>query len=237
MLPILRLIPVGGVALAIVLLVLALSAPDDSRLPLPRAMMPARGALIASADHPEWPQLLVNAALRRADELNQLRYLPDNPVRSDPKPEHRKTEKKTEKTPEVAGVPNSQNDAEPQDVTKTGAQPPEAAIPVDIGEASSTELPVSQEKERPPVTKTPQRNNPTRQSENVEPPKAAKPAAKTAKPAPEPAKPARRVVRRSRRAKPAAEQQFNPAQFNFLAAFFASFNVPPQPPPAAPRQR
>ena len=42
MLPILRILPVGGVILAIVILVLALSPPDGSRSSLTAAIAPAR---------------------------------------------------------------------------------------------------------------------------------------------------------------------------------------------------
>jgi hypothetical protein len=222
MLPILRLIPVGGVTLAIVILVLALNAPVGSRPPLPRTMMPARGALIASADHPEWPRLLVNAALRRADELDQLRQIEDKSSKQRTNTE----EKKSEKALTLAGVPETRNDAEPEGVTGTVVQSPTAVIPVDIGEASSTELPVSQEKERAPVVTTPRRSNPTRQSVNVapEPAKPAKAAAVHSGIAP--AKPAAKTARRTRRPK-SAPPAADPAQFNFLAAFFESFNVEP----------
>ena len=103
MLPILRLIPVGGVSLAIMILILALSPPGGPRPPLPRTVMPARGALIARADHPEWRQLLVYAALRRADELSQLRQLPDTPTESGNTPADAKNEN-PQKADEVAGV-------------------------------------------------------------------------------------------------------------------------------------
>ena len=39
------------------------------------------------------------------------------------------------------------------------------ALPVDIGEASSTELPITAAPEQPPVIKTPQRENPAHQSQ------------------------------------------------------------------------
>ena len=44
MLPILRILPVGGLLLAILILVLALSPPDGSRAPLSSAILPSRGA-------------------------------------------------------------------------------------------------------------------------------------------------------------------------------------------------
>ena len=83
MLPILRILPVGGVLLAILILVLALSPPDGSRSPMAAAIAPARGALVDRDRHPEVRQFLILAALKRADELNRLRELPDTPARSD----------------------------------------------------------------------------------------------------------------------------------------------------------
>jgi hypothetical protein len=52
MLPILRILPVGGVLLAIFILFLALNPPDGPRAPLNTAMAPARGALIDVGHHP-----------------------------------------------------------------------------------------------------------------------------------------------------------------------------------------
>jgi hypothetical protein len=212
MLPILRIIPVGGVSLAIAILVLALSPPGGSRPSLTRAMMPARGALITRSDHPEWRQLLINAALRRANELSQLRQLADIPTRSENKTDETKTEN-PQKAPEVAVVPANQSDAEPEDVTGTIVQSPEAAIPVDIGETSSFELPVIPHEEKPPVILTPERSKPPHESLNV---------------APEPAKPPRQsqtsAVRHTHRARVAAKSA-EPVQFNLLEALFASFNV------------
>ncbi|HET6247364.1 MAG TPA: hypothetical protein VFE47_06635 [Tepidisphaeraceae bacterium] len=105
MLPIFRLTSVGGVLLAILILVLALNPPDGPRLPLLPAEM--RGALLRRNEHPEWRQLLILAALQRADEIRRLRDLPDTPTI-------------------------------------------ETTLPVDIGERSSTELPVTKGEELPP---------------------------------------------------------------------------------------
>jgi len=81
MLPLLRIIPVGGVFFAIMIVVLALNPPGDSRAPLSAT---ARGALVDANAHPEWRQFLIHAAIRRADELERLRDLPDSPVRIPP---------------------------------------------------------------------------------------------------------------------------------------------------------
>ena len=149
MLPILRILPVGGVLLAIMILVLALSPPDGSRAQLTPNVAPARGALIERGEHPEWRQFLILAAIRRADELNRLRELPDTPARTDAAPA----------APKVAGLPTDRSDADPEDDDETGSivQPPAATIPIDIGETSSTELPVTAPEEKPPVIRTPER--------------------------------------------------------------------------------
>ncbi len=84
MLPILRIVPVGGVFLAILILVLALTPPDGARTPLSQRVVTARGVLIDRDEHPEWRQFIIRAALQRADELNRLRELPDTPMRVAP---------------------------------------------------------------------------------------------------------------------------------------------------------
>jgi len=81
MLPLLRIIPVGGVFFAIMIVVLALNPPGDSSAPRSGA---ARGSLVDANAHPEWRQFLLHAAIRRADELERLRDLPDTPVRIPP---------------------------------------------------------------------------------------------------------------------------------------------------------
>jgi len=142
MLPILRIIPVGGVLLAIMLLVLALSPPDGSHVQFKTNVVQLRGALIDQAEHPEWRQFLVLAAIRRAEELNRLRDLPGMPARTRP-------------APKVAGLPADRSNADPDD-DQTGSivQAPPATIPIEIGEPSTFELPVAAPEERPPVVRT-----------------------------------------------------------------------------------
>jgi hypothetical protein len=213
MLPILRVIPVGGVLLAIAILILALNPPGDPRL---RDAMTSTGALMARDQHPEWPQLLMLAAVRRADELRRLRELPDTPVRSAP-PE---VPLPAEKPPEVAAVPGNRTDTDPEDVTGTVVQTPGASLPLDIGETSSTELPVIPQEERPPVIMMPQRTNSAHESTVV--PEPAKPVhVNSVAPAQQPSPPARKRVRRVHRARPAPAKQAS-AQLNFFDVLFGN---------------
>jgi hypothetical protein len=151
MLPILRIIPVGGVFLAIMILVLALGAPDGSRsgkAPASgRPMISARGPLQQLDEHPEWRQFLMQAALRRAEELNHLRELVDEPV----------SDKSQDESVNVAVLPVERSDAEPEDVTGSVNAAPAAILPMEIGETSSMELPSSTHEEKPTVVKTPER--------------------------------------------------------------------------------
>jgi hypothetical protein len=149
MLPILRILPVGGVLLAIMLLVLALNPPAGTHMQLATGVVAMRGAMIARSEHPEWRQFLILAAIRRAAELNRLRELPDTPARTDAAPA----------VPKVAGLPTKRSGTDPDadDATGSIVQPPAATIPIDIGETSSFELPVAAPEEQPPVIMTPQR--------------------------------------------------------------------------------
>ncbi len=151
MLPILRIIPVGGVLLAIMILALALEPPGGSHTALTPAVMPARGALMRTNEHPEWRQFLMQAAVRRADELSRLRELPDTPVRSDSAPDDAKVADK------IAGLPTSRSDSDPDDETGTIAEMPSATVPLKIGEISSTELPATPPEQEPPAIRTPER--------------------------------------------------------------------------------
>src|SRR5665647_2630193 len=168
MLPILRIIPVGGVFLAIVILVLSLSPPGGSRPGMPRALLASRGPLIEKDEHPEGRQMLLLAAVRRADEVSRLRELPDTTfvieipqdTNNDPNKDA-DTEKDADK---IAGLPSDRNDADPEDVTGSINEMPGATIPIDIGETSSTELPMKTPEESPPVIKTPERAKPPRES-------------------------------------------------------------------------
>lgn len=164
MLPILRIVPVGGVILAVLIVVMSLGAPDGSPGRMARALLPARGALMPIDEHPEGRQFLVRAALQRASELDRLRDLPSDPIAPPavseapaalpaavlaPVPAPPAAETSIAPPPDVAheeqkvaGLPAERGDSDPEDVTGTIGEPKSAAtLPIDIGETSSTELP------------------------------------------------------------------------------------------------
>jgi len=178
MLPILRILPVGGVILAIVILFMALS---PRHAPQPRLGAPAagvRGPLADRVDHPEWRQFMMLAALRRAEELARLRDLPDAPVKVELPPEAAPppgaappaeaalppvaapppapaieavaqpeaappAEAERAPEPKIAALPTTEEETKPDAALAAAPVPDEAAtMLVEIGEASSTELPV-----------------------------------------------------------------------------------------------
>jgi hypothetical protein len=130
MLPILRILPVGGVLLAILILVLALSPPDGSRAPLSPEVVPTRSAFLDRDRRPEARQFLIHAALKRADELSRLRDLPDTPVRSDAE------------EPKVAALPGDRSESDPDEPASIN-ETPGVSIPMEVGEPSASELPVA----------------------------------------------------------------------------------------------
>ena len=182
MLPGLRLI-IGGFCAVLMALLTGLALAATLRTYVaPAGALPARGALIEPAGHPEWKQFLLRAALRRADELNRLREL------SGGKPAQHSGGAL------FAKLPAGASEAAPDDETGSVAETPSVTIPIDIGETSSTELPVARSQE------------PARA-----PPEIAKPAAAN------PDKAARKT--RARRAKPAANAETpgtSPNLFNVL---------------------
>jgi hypothetical protein len=146
MLPILRILPVGGVLLAIFILFLALNPPDGPRAPLNTAMAPARGALIDVGHHPEARRFLIMAALKRADELSRLRDLPDTPTRTapaepaaiEPAPVTPAAEE-----PKVAGLPIDRIESDPEPDEPAATETPNVSIPVETGEVSAPGLPTA----------------------------------------------------------------------------------------------
>jgi hypothetical protein len=192
MLPILRILPVGGVLLAIFILVLALSPPDGPRAPLNTAMAPARGALVDAGHHPETRQFLIRAAIKRADELNRLRELPDTPTRTapaepaaiEPAPSAPAADEQ-----KIAGLPADRIEADPEVEQPAATETPNVSSPVERGEVSAPELPVSPKNTDSTGEKPEQTKDPT---------KEAKPQQHDAK---------RRVAHRPRRARAASVPQ------------------------------
>jgi hypothetical protein len=218
MLPILRILPVGGVLLAILVLVLALKPPEPRALP--PNVMAARGPLIDRDGHPEWRQFLIQAALRRADELNRLRELMDTlppalPLVPEIDAEADGAAEGTTTT--IAGLPVTRDGSEPEadEVTGTASAAPAPAIPVDIGATSSFELPLTQPEAQSPVIRTPEHARPAHNSE-------VKPAHQSH------AKPVRKV-RRAKVKKPEPAQAFHlPPPFNLLEQLFAGDKSQPK---------
>jgi hypothetical protein len=135
-LPIFRTLFVGGV-LAMLALLAGFVAPAPSTLARPKA--PARGALIEPAQHPEWKQFLVQAAYRRADELERLRELPSAPTVWPTPPN---AEPAPALPVQIADLPPPQTDVAPEDVTGSIDEAMAGELTIDIGEASAIELPV-----------------------------------------------------------------------------------------------
>lgn len=190
MLPFFRILPVGGVFLAILVLVLALKAPGDRTLP--PVSLTASGAQATNNDDPQWRQVAIKAALQRANELLRLRDLPDTPPRSEPpviepEPQVQETAPAVEE-PKVAALPTARPDADPDpdSVTNSIDDTPAATIPVEIGAASSFELPVVLPEERPAIIRTPERSKPANESRRKKRSRVARPKAPKTPPPPAP---------------------------------------------------
>jgi hypothetical protein len=123
----------GGV-LAILALLAGFAAPAPSTLARP--LPPARGPLIEAGQHPEWKQFLVQAAYRRADELGRLRRLPSAPTIT-PVATPTVPVRVAELPPPGAGIASDE-------VTGTIDDTQSGVMPIDIGEASATELPIQE---------------------------------------------------------------------------------------------
>ncbi|MBI3705503.1 MAG: hypothetical protein HY244_17025 [Rhizobiales bacterium] len=158
MLPFLRIIPVGGVLLAIMIVVLAHEPPGASHAARTHAEIPVRGALLRLNDHPEWRQFLILAAVRRADELSRLRELPDSPVQNDGKIDDK-----------IASLPTGGSDREVETGTIKGM--PKLTLPLEIGETSSTKLTAITPEKKPPSLK-PSENKAPSASRRKTPPRA-----------------------------------------------------------------
>lgn len=232
MLPILRMISVGGVFLAIAILGLALMPPGRPHMQFALDDAAARGALIDQSAHPEWRQFLIHSALKRADEIERLRDLPTNPPIEMPQDLPASA---VEPDSQVAGLPAERHETVPEDLTGSVNVAPAATIPIDIGETSSFELPVAPVDESPPVARAPSvapvpadNANEALAAVTIEPPLSKLPALSPL----EQAKPVvvirKRHVRKSAARSPAPAAQAEvamPPPFNLLQAFFASLSA------------
>ena len=172
MLPVLRMSLLGSVLVATFVLVAGSSWPAAKRMYVARLEPPvARGPLIDEADHPERKQFLVLAAVRRASELERLREPADSALREGDAP--------AAAEPRIVTLPAERDDAEQEEATNSIDQTKDGTIPVEIGAASSVELPIRPRENPAPMTGKPQTAAPSAAS-------AQKPARKTsrAKPAP-----------------------------------------------------
>lgn len=140
MFPTLRLLLAGVSALFLVTLgalsLTSTSPPGISARVVTAAFAP-RGPLISADDHPEWRPFLVQAAARRADELAKLRDLPERDGASGA-------------LLRWVSLPAAPQDHAPAEAVETLNDIPSATLPMEIGEASSTELPVGPAEETPP---------------------------------------------------------------------------------------
>ncbi len=129
---------------AILALLAGFAAREPSRPHLTQVQKPARGPLIQADDHPEWKQFLVQAAYRRADELERLRDLPASPMIVEEVVAAPVEDK-------VAALPSQSNPDVKEDFTGTIDDKSNGVMPIEIGEASSVELPLSEQEILPPV--------------------------------------------------------------------------------------
>lgn len=245
MLPIFRIISVGGVFLAISILALALIPPGGTHLLLTPREIAARGVMIEQSQHPEWRQFMIQAALRRADELERLRSLPATPVRlpdiAMPAEDQAPAAEPAKEEQAVAGLQSAAQPVTSEEITgsinDTNNGNPGATIPIDIGEASSTELPVAPTEEKPPVSGVRDSRVP---EPNIAPPPSV-PVIETRQTVLPPARPKIRVMQRRLRhkSKPPAPQAATrpqvPPPFSLIAAIFSSLGRPET--SAAPNQQ
>lgn len=194
MLPLLRVIVLGCALLATLGLAAGFSAPVRPLTHFARVDQPARGPMLVRDEHPEWQQFLVQAAFTRARELDRLNDLPNQPASPAVASDER-----------LAGLPAQPPDIQSDDTTGSiSTNGLNDVIPIDIGESSSTELPIAPPDTVPPVERLPRLQIPDESS-------VTKPALRP-----------RHVKRRLRRrlAKPVAPEEppINP----FLALFSAA---------------
>ena len=135
---------------------------EPARPHLTHVVAPARGPLIETNEHPEWKQFLVQAAFRRADELERLRDLPASPMIIEAAIEPAVIEAENVDVtlaPENADAPAAQVAAlaperDPEvmeDITASIDEKPAGMMPVEIGASSSAELPLTEQEVLPQV--------------------------------------------------------------------------------------
>ena len=238
MLPLLRVTLLGCVLIATLGFAAGFFVVSGTQPTLGRFDAPARGALLAQEHHPEWRQFLVQAALRRADELERLRALPEWPA----PPANNRGPMITHETQRSARLPATGNDASPDDDATGSVSGPALNdfIPIDIGESSSTELPVGAPQTIPAPLQPQRLELPDGHSAIP----SDKPALVNSGPAPAIAAPAARATAQAepakpRRAKPRGKRPVKPAQTGNdspLATLFGIFEQKPENARAQPAQ-
>lgn len=156
MLPIVRLIPVGGVLFAIVVLALGFAFPAAQRTRVPPFDTAERGPLTPRIDGPRLHRFAIRATSGSAGAMGDFGTAADAP----------------ESATKFAGLPATRTDSGPDDQTGSITQSPNSTIPLGIGESSSTELPVTGPEDLPPAIKMPER---ARQTEAPRPAPAPAP--------------------------------------------------------------
>lgn len=159
--PILRTSLLGSVLFTLPLLA-GFAVHEPARPHLNHVVAPARGPLIEAAEHPEWKQFLVQAAFRRADELERLRDLPASPMIIEAEIEPAVVEaenveaavapeRDVEPTAQVAARAPERDPEVMEDITASIDEKPTGMLPVEIGASSSAELPLTEHETLPEV--------------------------------------------------------------------------------------
>jgi hypothetical protein len=160
-LPILRTTLLGSVFLTLPLLA-GFAVHEPARPHLSRVVAPARGPLIEANEHPEWKQFLVQAAFRRADELERLRDLPASPmiieaviepavIKAEDVEATAAPEKADEPAAQVAALAPERDPDVIEDITASIDEKPTGIMPIEIGASSSAELPLTEQEILPQV--------------------------------------------------------------------------------------
>jgi len=160
-LPILPTTLLGSVFLTLALLA-GFAVHEPVRPQLSHVVAPARGPLIEANEHPEWKQFLVQAAFRRADELERLRDLPASPmiieaviepavIKAENVESTAAPEKASEPAAQVAALAPERDPEVIEDITASIDERPTGMMPVEIGASSSAELPLTEQEMLPQV--------------------------------------------------------------------------------------